>query len=797
MFRPFTVIASVMAATLLSVLFTPALAAEGLKLVDNGKTECVIVLSKDASPSETFAAEELAAHIKQMSGAAMKVGPEAGARQLHPQTIFIGFGEAAQAAGVKADATLGTDGYVIKVDPAAGRVVIAGGKKRGTLYGVYAFLEQLGCRWWTPTESTIPQRKTIEVPAMDLRQVPRFEYRDMLYKDIFPIPTADPNNPDRSPQLWAARNRINGMGWDDAPDPYGGRYRVSGNLVHSYMTLLKESGVEIKPEMTALRSGQRSTGQPCLSSPDVLAAIVKAVVAKLKADPSLEFVVVGQEDNGNYCTCPECAAIDKEEDSHAGQVIRFANRVAAAVEKQVPGAKIVTAAYEWSRKPPKNLKPRANVYITLCSIECDFAHPLAAANNPENKAFKEDIEGWAKIAPKIFIWHYCGNRDHYLMPNPDLETFAPNSKFFADNKVAGVFVQGTHVGSMTEFVPLRMWLWSKVLWDPNADGNALIREFCKGYYGPAAEGVLKYINVMHATGHDANMMFHLGRRGWLNEPFLRPEVMADAAAALTEADHAITGDDATATMDRRLWHAQMPVLYVLFKRGPASATWKAVQKKVGSMGTVKMAQTFANAVNLNKVNFLADPEDVKPYVDWMQDYAKLIASGPGKDLPSELASADPNTYRLIHAVQMDRGAKWWQKTEGASDGWAVRIPAAGWYVRHMFSPWDDFTPGKTYQLYIRVKADLASPGSAVASKVLKDGKAFEAILYGGTPKLSVTFDSAELKDGKWHVLKVGGPMAWTDANAGGFYLPLTRDGAVDAVYLDCLWLAEVPPAPAK
>ena len=98
----------------------------------------------------------------------------------------------------------------------------------------------------------------------------------------------------------------------------------------------------------------------------------------------------------------------------------------------------------------------------------------------------------------------------------------------------------------------------------------------------------------------------------------------------------------------------------------------------------------------------------------------------------------------------------------------------------MFSPWDDFTPGKTYQLYIRVKAD----------KVLKDGKAFEAILYGGTPKLSVTFDSAELKDGKWHVLKVGGPTAWKDANAGGFYLPLTRDGAVDAIYLDCLWLVE-------
>jgi hypothetical protein len=334
---------------------------------------------------------------------------------------------------------------------------------------------------------------------------------------------------------------------------------------------------------------------------------------------------------------------------------------------------------------------------------------------------------------------------------------------------------------MTEFVPLRMWLWSKVLWDPNADGRALIEEFCKGYYGiGVGDRVMKYISIMHSTGHDANMMFHLGRRAWLNEPFLRPEVMADAAATFRQAWLILPYQEIRGSVvSRRLSHAEAPLTYVLFKRGPASKTWQAVEKKLGStLDTNELAKEFARTIEENKINYIADPEDVKPFVDWMQDYAKLIASGPGKDLPPELASADPNTYRLIHACQMDRGAAWWRKTEGASDGWACRIPAAGWSVRHFFSPYDDFTPGKTYQLYIRVKAD----------KVLKDGKAFECGVYP-EPKLNVKVDSADLKDGKWHVIPVGKPVVWNNTG-GGLYIPLTREGAVDAIYLDCLWLAE-------
>ena len=127
-------------------------------------------------------------------------------------------------------------------------------------------------------------------------------------------------------------------------------------------------------------------------------------------------------------------------------MIQFANQVAEAVEKEIPGACITTAAYEWSRKPPKNLQPRDNVFITLCSIECDFGHPLATAKTKVNKDFREDIDGWGKIAKKILIWDYATDFHQYLAPWPNLDVVVPNIKFFADHNMRGVFEQGSHTG---------------------------------------------------------------------------------------------------------------------------------------------------------------------------------------------------------------------------------------------------------------------------------------------------------------------------------------------------------------
>jgi uncharacterized protein DUF4838/glycosyl hydrolase family 67 len=736
-----------------------SVACAAVTLVADGKTDYVIVLSNKASVSETFAAKELADHIKLISGATLPIKTSDG--NLPAKAIVLGNSPAVTALGTKVDLdALGTDGYVIKTT--GDRLVIVGGAKRGTLFGVYTLLESFGVRWWYPRETDIPKMRTITVPDTDLREVPKLEYRDMMFNENY------------SAWLWMARNKLNGMAWDNAPAKVGGRYKFVGNLVHSYNLLLKKSGHEITDDMKALVKGKRTFAQPCLSSEKTLAAMVDGVLKAFKEMPDARFVVVGQMDNDNYCRCPECAAIDKKEASHAGQVIRFANRVAEEVEKRRPGSAICTAAYGWSRKPPKNLKPRDNVRITLCSIECDFAHPLVAGSNPENKTFKDDIVGWGKIARKIFIWHYVGNRDHYLMPNAEIETLVPNMKFFADNGCAGVFNQGTHRGTATDMTMLKQWVLARAMWNPERDSRKLIEEFCNGFYGPAGDDVLRAIDILHATAHKQD--FHNGRRVHMSTPYLKPEIIADAEVALRAAEAKVAGNDVFA---RRVRHAHMGIWYILAKRGPASNTWKAVEAKVGKLDATQLADNLARVVREWKVNCICDPVEVGEWIKWVKHYMALVTKQGHAPLPPELAGKNPSTYTLVQACQFDMTPKWWKPAEGASDGYAIHVPKSGWYTHYRPMAWEGVVPGKTYKVFIRAKGDL-KPGAK--------GDVWDAGVYPRGKSMSVTAE--QLADGKWHVFELG---PWKFAKGQFWWTALRRNPkGAKSVAIDCIWFVEVP-----
>ena len=108
-----------------------------------------------------------------------------------------------------------------------------------------------------------------------------------------------------------------------------------GLFVHTFNTLLPpEKYYAQHPEYYAMVKGRRVATQPCLSNPQVLEIVCDELSRRIAANPEAKYWSVSANDNYGYCTCPECAKIDAEEESPAGSVVRFANKVAARFPRQ-------------------------------------------------------------------------------------------------------------------------------------------------------------------------------------------------------------------------------------------------------------------------------------------------------------------------------------------------------------------------------------------------------------------------------------------------------------------------------
>ena len=204
----------------------------------DGQAQAVIVTAPEASEPEQHAAQELARFLGQVTGAEFKM---ATSEDEQASCIFVGPTAAKWADEQFSTDGLGAEGIVLKT--VGDDLILAGGRPRGTLYAVYTFLEdQLGCRWWSSTESTIPKKPTIAVDRLDVRYVPPLEYRSPFWFDAF---DGD----------WSARNKANGQA-HRLEARHGGKHIYEG-FVHTFFPLIPPAEVFRGPSGVV----QRDRGQ--------------------------------------------------------------------------------------------------------------------------------------------------------------------------------------------------------------------------------------------------------------------------------------------------------------------------------------------------------------------------------------------------------------------------------------------------------------------------------------------------------------------------------------------------------
>jgi hypothetical protein len=526
-----------------------------ITLAEKGKANSVILRQPGATPAELHAVAELADVLKQITGAEFSVqdpGPKAPRR-----AILVGPGATAQALFPEVPwDKLGQEEIVIKTK--GNRLLLAGGRPRGTLYAVSQFLqEQCGGRWWTPWASHVPKQPTLRLGKLDVRYQPPFEARDPFWFPAF------------NPQ-WAVRNFSNSQN-AHLPEELGGCIIYKG-FVHTFYPLVPpQEHFAAHPEWFSLINDKRTAdhAQLCLTNPKLRDFVVERVKQWLRESPQARIISVSQNDWHGACRCPDCKAVDDAEGSHSGTLLAFVNYIAEKIEPEFPQVAVDTLAYQYTRKPPKTIKPRPNVIVRLCSIECNFREPL---DHPSNASFAEDIRGWAKICNRLYIWDYTTDFGHYVQPHPNWFSLGPNVRFFQQHNVRGVFEQGAYQSYGSEMAELRAWVLAQLLWNPQKDDRALINEFLDGYYGKAAASHIRaYLQLMH----EASTGFKLTCFSRTDAPFLRFKPLAQAEQLWQQAEQAVANDP---VLLPRVRLGRLPIRYAWLQ------LWEKLRKECAESG---------------------------------------------------------------------------------------------------------------------------------------------------------------------------------------------------------------------
>ncbi|MBQ6247892.1 MAG: DUF4838 domain-containing protein, partial [Kiritimatiellae bacterium] len=472
---------------------------------------------------------------------------------------------------------------------------------------------------------------------------------------------------------------------------------------------------EKHPEYFSLVDGaRRKDGQICLTNPEVLEIVTSNLLARIRRDPGAKFYSVSQDDNWHRCQCDGCKVVEKEEESAAGPIIRFVNAIAEKVEKEFPNALIHTFAYNYSTKPPAKTKPHKNVVVQLCTDACEHARPIRGNAHGGTAAFQRNLEGWALLTDKLFIWDYTTDFRLYTLPWPNVLSLQDNLRLFRENGVKMVFAQGDNLGRHADWAELKAWLLAKWMWNPDLPMEGLLEDFFQGYYGAAAPYVRRYFDEIHRrimTPAPNGTPRTLGMYAPDASQAIDADFLAEAAELFRKAEESVR-DDQLAAYNVRM--TAFPPDQLRFDR-----QYKVVDLSDadGACAGLSNAQALARSLFARRVEAKnlrlveADGRDAEHTNRWAEVLARKTPLNGG------------GAYGEVEdwALELRYGGRRVSDPK-AADGKAIMIFGnhSEWsvYFQMRFAA---FKPNAKYRLRVRLRAETIGDGEAFSAGVHRGG----------------------------------------------------------------------------
>lgn len=466
-----------------------------------------------------YAAEEMAVRLSKVLG--VKITPRKKASGKLP-AIIIGDAALAQKNGMDVS-TLDRDGYFIRTvgrnifitgsDDKKAHPRIHGYFERGSLFGVYEFLERFAdVRYFFPGDMGIvtPRKTRWVLPGIDIADRPDSIYRKS--STIF-------GGKKEKRHLYMYKGMTTVQHFRDKE--YQRRFITRDmHFTHGLAHMgLKERFAKTNPEFFALHGDGRRydgtavvrtpsdlNGQICFSDPGLKAQVIKDAVEWgigkdldrrewRKPDNSRRFVnfreplrpffCIMPNDCAAACACKGCSphfvsyAKGKADKASSDFIWDWMIDIAEAVGKQTSEVYVTTMLYNPyhiipARKIPENLMIRAAV-----------TGPWAKGKIAAEK-FKSITDLTKKVNHKIQLWTYMINAGERGIPEVPHATPAATGKFY---KEAAPYIYGAFQEAEAQtwlFAYLNCYVFSKVMWDNSLDVDKLLADHDRSMFGPAA-----------------------------------------------------------------------------------------------------------------------------------------------------------------------------------------------------------------------------------------------------------------------------------------------------------------------
>lgn len=463
----------------------PVYAMTGEYIVENGKSEYIVVIPEQAKEKETFAKDELVDFFAKATGISLNVVDDSHVEyDLTKKYISIGHTKLFENSGIEVSREeLTYDGF--KIQRKGNMILIVGYSDYGTLYGTYRFLNTI-VHYRAYSIDEIYYEKKNEIPLYDYNEtnVPAFEERMIGYYAI-----------DKE-ELY--RDRLNvkkhGQNW------------IYGS--HSYFSIMpKATYYSAHPDWYT-----KDGNQLCLTNEEMKAEFLKNLKNIIASHPEQEYILLGHEDNNTFCNCSTCTEAIEKYGTPSGLEVVFTNEMAYEIEKWLlqtnPGRyiKIGTFAYGPTLQAPvvyddikkayvptcDEVKTRDNVIILIAPLQTNYSYSFL---DDQNETIKSAFEGWKVVTQEFAIWTYSANFFSYFNNFMNFGTQAKQYQELYEMGTISIVDQGPWDTNSPTFHEMRIYLCSRLMWDPYLETEDLIDDFLRKYYKAAYPSIRKYYDT--------------------------------------------------------------------------------------------------------------------------------------------------------------------------------------------------------------------------------------------------------------------------------------------------------------